>query len=162
MHDPDKDHGSHTLRVWNGTVVGLAGDDVFVELAPRMQGVISVRQFDEAPRPGDTFDFTLRGREEDLWVLALADERPLASWEDMEVGSLVAVVGVVTPFVAVNMFEGTKAMDKSLIDMARLPGSWQVVIRNWPSPHCTSRPSRVYARILPGSPVLSVFIMFAA
>ncbi len=36
-----------------------------------------------------------------------------------EIGSLVAVVGVVTPFVAVNMFEGTKAMDKSLIDMAK-------------------------------------------
>ncbi len=36
-----------------------------------------------------------------------------------EVGSLVAVVAVVTPFVAVNMFEGTKAMDKSLIDMAK-------------------------------------------
>ncbi len=36
-----------------------------------------------------------------------------------EVGSLVAVVGVVTPFVAVNMFEGAKAMDKTLIDMAK-------------------------------------------
>ena len=36
-----------------------------------------------------------------------------------EVGSLVAVVGVVTPFVAVNMFEGAKAMDKSLLDMAK-------------------------------------------
>ena len=36
-----------------------------------------------------------------------------------EVGSLVAVIGVVTPFVAVNMFAGAKAMDKSLIDMAR-------------------------------------------
>ena len=36
-----------------------------------------------------------------------------------EVGSLVAVVAVVTPFVSVNMFEGTKAMDKSLIDMAK-------------------------------------------
>ena len=36
-----------------------------------------------------------------------------------EVGSLVAVVGVVTPFVAVNMFEGAKAMDKALIDMAK-------------------------------------------
>lgn len=35
-----------------------------------------------------------------------------------EVGSLVAVMAVVTPFVAVNMYEGTKAMDKSLIDMA--------------------------------------------
>jgi len=36
-----------------------------------------------------------------------------------ELGSLVAVIGVVTPFVAVNMFEGAKAMDKSLIDMAK-------------------------------------------
>ncbi|MDC0033543.1 ABC transporter permease subunit [Alphaproteobacteria bacterium] len=36
-----------------------------------------------------------------------------------EIGSLIAVVGVVTPFVAVNIFQGAKAMDKSLIDMAK-------------------------------------------
>lgn len=36
-----------------------------------------------------------------------------------EVGSMVAVVAVVTPFVAVNIAEGTKAMDKSLVDMAK-------------------------------------------
>ena len=36
-----------------------------------------------------------------------------------ELGSLVAVMAVVTPYVAVNIFEGAKAMDKSLIDMAR-------------------------------------------
>jgi NitT/TauT family transport system permease protein len=35
-----------------------------------------------------------------------------------EAGGLVAVMVVVTPYVAVNMSEGTKAMDKSLIDMA--------------------------------------------
>jgi NitT/TauT family transport system permease protein len=35
-----------------------------------------------------------------------------------EAGALVAVLAIVTPFVAVNMYEGTKAMDKSLIDMA--------------------------------------------
>jgi NitT/TauT family transport system permease protein len=34
-----------------------------------------------------------------------------------EGGSLVAVMTVVTPYVAVNMYEGTKAMDKSLIEM---------------------------------------------
>jgi NitT/TauT family transport system permease protein len=34
-----------------------------------------------------------------------------------ETGGLIAVMAVVTPYVAVNMFEGTKAMDKSLIDM---------------------------------------------
>lgn len=35
-----------------------------------------------------------------------------------ETGGLVAVMAVVTPYVAVNMYEGTKAMDKSLIEMA--------------------------------------------
>ena len=34
-----------------------------------------------------------------------------------EAGALVAVMAIVIPFVAVNMFEGTKAMEKSLIDM---------------------------------------------
>lgn len=34
-----------------------------------------------------------------------------------EAGGLVAVMAVVTPFVAVNIFEGTKAMDKSLSEM---------------------------------------------
>ena len=37
-----------------------------------------------------------------------------------EIGSLVAVVGVVTPYVAVNIFQGAQAMDKSVIDMARV------------------------------------------
>lgn len=36
-----------------------------------------------------------------------------------ETGSLVAVLAVVTPFVTVNMAEGAKAMDKSLVDMAK-------------------------------------------
>src|SRR5579859_3675122 len=48
-----------------------------------------------------------------------------------EAGSLVAVMAVVTPFVAVNMYEGTKAMDKSLIEMAvtfRAPRS--LLLRN--------------------------------
>ena len=35
-----------------------------------------------------------------------------------EAGALVAVMAVVTPYVAVNMYEGTKAMDKSLAEMA--------------------------------------------
>jgi NitT/TauT family transport system permease protein len=34
-----------------------------------------------------------------------------------EAGGLVAVMAVVTPYVAVNIFEGTKAMDKSLSEM---------------------------------------------
>ena len=84
-----KDHGPHTLKVWRGTVVGAFGDDVFVELGPRMQGVISRRAFEEAPEEGDSFDFTLRGQEEGLWALARVEERPLASWDQKEAGSIV-------------------------------------------------------------------------
>lgn len=84
-----QDHGPHTLRVCEGTVVGVHGDDVFVELGPRSQGVISVRRFPEPPEPGQTYDFTLRGQEEGLWVLELQESRTLDSWECMERGLLV-------------------------------------------------------------------------
>ncbi len=88
---PERDHGAHTLKVWRGVVVGLFGDDVFVELGPRMQGVISRRKFEDCPAIGDAFDFTLRGLEEGLWSLSLAVqlEKALVTWEKLESGSLV-------------------------------------------------------------------------
>lgn len=87
----EPDHGSHTLRHWRGTVVGAFGDDVFVELGPRMQGVISVRKFEAPPVVGDSFEFTLRGLEEGLWSLSLATvaEKSVVTWEKLERGSLV-------------------------------------------------------------------------
>ncbi len=88
---PERDHGSHTLRVWEGMIVGRNGDDVFVELGERMQGVVSAREFDDAPRIGEVHEFTLRGQEESLWVLSRRETRSLATWENMEVGSLVHV-----------------------------------------------------------------------
>jgi small subunit ribosomal protein S1 len=83
------DHGPHTLRIWRGTVVGTFGRDVFVELGPRMQGVIGLGHFDKPPAEGEQFDFTLRGQEDGLWALARSEEQPLVSWDDMEAGSLV-------------------------------------------------------------------------
>jgi len=87
--EPTGDHGAHTLRVWRGIIVGQDGDDVFVELGPRMQGVISRKAFDEPPEIGDCHDFTLRGQEDQLWVLSRVGTKSLRSWEDIEVGSLV-------------------------------------------------------------------------
>jgi small subunit ribosomal protein S1 len=85
----EKDHGAHTLKVWKGLVVGVYGDDVFVELGPRMQGVISTREFPTRPAIGDTHEYTLRGREDGLWALALRESADLSTWENMELGSLV-------------------------------------------------------------------------
>ncbi len=89
MSSSDRDHGAHTLKVWRGAVVGVYGNDVFVELGPRMQGVISAREFDERPAVGEEFDFTLRGREDGLWALSRREMKSLATWEDMQLGNLV-------------------------------------------------------------------------
>lgn len=83
------EHGKHTLKVWRGKVVATFGDDVFVELGPRMQGVCSLRTFARPPSPGDVHEFTLRGLEAGLWSVALATEDSLQAWDDMEVGALV-------------------------------------------------------------------------
>ncbi|MBL8860771.1 MAG: 30S ribosomal protein S1 [Planctomycetes bacterium] len=89
--EPNRDahHGSHTLRVWTGTVVGLFGNDVFVELGPRMQGVIARDHFARPPAVGSQHEFTLRGLEEGLWSLSLSTEKSLETWQQMEIGSLV-------------------------------------------------------------------------
>ena len=83
------DRGRHTLKVMKGTIVGAHGRDVFVELGPRMQGVIGRDAFSAEPREGATHDFTLKGQEEGLWRLALEEEDILHSWEEMEVSSVV-------------------------------------------------------------------------
>lgn len=81
--------GHETLQIREGHVVGLDGPDVFVELGPRFQGVIALDRFEEPPRVGQSFAFTLRGQEETLWRLELAEAVPSAAWERMEIGALV-------------------------------------------------------------------------
>jgi small subunit ribosomal protein S1 len=76
--------------VWEGTIVGVHGDDVFVELGPRMQGVLSVRRFVEPPRVGDVGEFTLGGSEDGLWALHLCSEGGGGLWEDLEPGCVVS------------------------------------------------------------------------
>ena len=82
--------GDHTLRVHEGTIAGVFGNDVFVDLGPRLQGVLSVDHFPEPPREGEVHRFTMRGREESLWVLALVGERAHPSWQGMQEGQWVS------------------------------------------------------------------------
>src|SRR5258708_31283911 len=72
-----------------GTIAGISGDDVFVELGPRVQGVISLKEFEERPDVGQAFDFTLHGREDDLWVLSRREIQALAAWDEVVAGSMV-------------------------------------------------------------------------
>ena len=70
-----------------GTVAGVSGDDVIVDLGPRMQGVCALIEFDDKPNVGDRFRFMLRGREDDLWLLSMRAAKELEAWEQLEVGS---------------------------------------------------------------------------
>ena len=70
-----------------GTVAGISGDDVIVELGPRMQGVCGITEFEGEPKIGDSHHFMLRGREDDLWILSLRGAKELEAWEQLEVGS---------------------------------------------------------------------------
>ncbi len=103
---PAREHGSHTLKVYMGTVVGCFGNDVFVELGVRMQGVIARDHFDAPPGVGEVFEFTLGGQEDGLWALALKEEEVLATWEDLEVGSWVKARAVRSAFGGLEMKVG--------------------------------------------------------
>ena len=85
----EEDRGRHTLEVRRGVIVGLDAQDVFVELGVRMQGVLPLASFGDAPRVGEEYDFTLRGQEDGLWALARVEDPSLPSWESLQVGALV-------------------------------------------------------------------------
>jgi ribosomal protein S1 len=76
-------------RTYRGTVVGLNKDDVIVELGPRLQGVAKSSEFDRPPEVGQSFEFSLKGQEDGLWLLGRSEARSLASWDEVVPGALV-------------------------------------------------------------------------
>ena len=70
-----------------GTVVGIDRDDVIVELGPRMQGVIASTEFEEEPKVGETYEFSLHGQKDGLWLLSRRKAKALAAWNDLSVGA---------------------------------------------------------------------------
>ena len=74
-----------------GTIVGISGNDVFVEIGPRMQGVLSLSEFETPPKVGATFEFRLHGLDDELWRLSrrAAPQAAAAAGESVEVGALV-------------------------------------------------------------------------
>jgi len=90
---PRKDAGGKRpdgARTQRGTVVDVRGDDVFVELGPRMQGVAPLGDFSPDPKIGDEFDFLLRGRDDELWILSrYTAKAEIAIGDDVTPGALV-------------------------------------------------------------------------
>ena len=79
--------GRSTVR---GTIAGISGDDVFVDLGPRMQGVVSLREFDTAPAEGTVMEFEMAGRDDELWKLTRTKAQAVAAaWDELQPGALV-------------------------------------------------------------------------
>jgi small subunit ribosomal protein S1 len=76
-------------ELMRGQVVGISGADVFVELGPRMQGVAALTEFETPPKVGESFEFKLNGREDDLWKLSRRAAQELSAAADIAVGALV-------------------------------------------------------------------------
>jgi len=72
-----------------GTVTAVSGRDVFVELGPRTQGVISIDEFEGPPEPGGEYEFSLVSIQDGLWTLSRREARTLATWRELDRGKTV-------------------------------------------------------------------------
>ncbi len=84
--------------VRRGTVVAIQGDDIFVDMGGRSEGLLPASQYeDEAlPAVGDTVDVTIEGYDQTNGLLVLSRQGAVlaATWETLEEGQ--AVEGRVT------------------------------------------------------------------
>ncbi len=81
--------GSGDPHLHSGTILSVQGKEVFVELGPRSQGVISSDEFDQPPAPGERYEFTLVSIQDGLWTLSRKEARVLATWKELAKGKSV-------------------------------------------------------------------------
>ncbi len=79
--------------VKRGTVVAIHGDDIFVDLGGKSQGVLPAQQLEKKPLPevGDTIDVTIEGynSRDGLLELSIKGAVMAATWEKLEEGQIV-------------------------------------------------------------------------
>lgn len=86
-----KSAGGKAIR--KGQVVSIQGDDIFVDLGGRSEGILPAAQFEDEPLPkiGDTIEVTIEGYDEDdgLMMLSRLGAVMAAAWETLEMGQIV-------------------------------------------------------------------------
>jgi len=80
---------SEEARLYPAVVAGVSGDDVVVELSPRVQGCVPRSEFEAVPPPGTPLKVSLVAREEGTWILSVRAAQQLAAADELEVGALV-------------------------------------------------------------------------
>lgn len=79
--------------VRRGTVIAIQGDDIFVNMGSRSEGLLPAKQFEDEPLPevGDTVEVTIKGYDsgEGLLLLSRRGAATEASWETLEEGQIV-------------------------------------------------------------------------
>ncbi|MFB3890895.1 MAG: S1 RNA-binding domain-containing protein [Phycisphaerae bacterium] len=77
-----------------GTVIAIQGDDIFVDMGGKSQGVLAATQFseeEELPKEGEAIDVTIEGFDSANGLLVLSREGAVmeATWETLEEGQVV-------------------------------------------------------------------------
>lgn len=103
--------GRSDSGLYPAVVSGISGDDVFLELGPRVQGVVPFAELGEEPKVGETLQLALAGRDDDLWRMSAKAAKQLSAWQDMELGSLVkgTVIGLNKGGLELRLGAGVKA-----------------------------------------------------
>ncbi len=119
--------------VRKGLVVGISGEDIFVDIGGHRQGVVPIKQFtaEDFPAVGDQINVVIEGFDPDDELVLLAREGAIttASWETLEKGQVVEgrVTGTNTGGLELNI-NGLRAfMPVSQIDVTRIEDVGQFV-----------------------------------
>jgi len=79
--------------IHTGKVLAIQGDDIFVEIGGKSQGILPAEQFVEEPLPkvGDRVEFTIEryDRREGLLILSRQGAVKAATWDNLQPGQLV-------------------------------------------------------------------------
>jgi len=87
---PARRSSSAGSDIQSGTVLAIQDDAILIELSPKAQGLLPVKQFESEglPAEGDVVEFTVEGynNNDGLWMLSREGAILAATWETIEVG----------------------------------------------------------------------------
>ena len=110
----------------SGAILRVGTDDAFVELGPKVQGVVSLTQFDAPPREGQRAEFTVIrfDREEGLVHLGRVGAVQKGDWDVLQKGQVVEarVTGVNKGGLEMEVGQNIRAfMPAGQVDLRHIP-----------------------------------------